>query len=175
MAIPTLAITGPGGVGKTTVALEVSRQLEASGVGHALIDMDELDRLFPPPPGDPCKSGLTTRNLAAMWTNFREAGASRLVLVAVMRSPERELPYINAAIPAADILVVRLRVAGETLSERVWRREVGSGGEAQIRRSLDQSCEWEREPVNGQLIVETSGRSITEIAAEILQRSGWPV
>ena len=37
MSVATLLITGPGGIGKTTVALEVSRQLQASGIGHAAV------------------------------------------------------------------------------------------------------------------------------------------
>jgi adenylylsulfate kinase-like enzyme len=47
--VPTLLITGPGGVGKTTVAHEISRQLEARGVPHAMVDADELDRIYPAP------------------------------------------------------------------------------------------------------------------------------
>jgi len=122
MAALVLAITGPGGVGKTTVAFEVSRRLEASGVGHALIDTDELDRLFPPPSDDPRKTKLTARNLAAVWANFRAAGAARRVIVGVMLCLDRELPYIETAVPDADVTVIRLHATEEELLERVWRR-----------------------------------------------------
>ena len=44
-----LVISGPGGVGKSTVAFEASQQLQAQGVDHALVDTDELDRIFPVP------------------------------------------------------------------------------------------------------------------------------
>ncbi len=174
MAVPVLAITGPGGVGKTTVAFEVSRRLEASGVGHALIDTDELDRLFPPPSDDPQKTKLTARNLAAVWANFRAAGADCLVIAGVMLSFDRELPYIEIAVPDADVTVVRLRATEEELLERVRRREVGSVGEAQIRRSFYQLREMDQEPANDALIVETSERSVAEVASEIIRRGGWP-
>ncbi len=174
MAVPVLAITGPGGVGKTTVAFEVSRRLEASGVGHALIDTDELDRLFPPPSDDPRKTKLTARNLAAVWANFRAAGAARRVIVGVMLCLDRELPYIETAVPDADVTVVRLRATEEELLERVRRREVGSVGEAQIRRAFYQLREMDQEPANDALIVETSERSVAEVASEIIRRGGWP-
>ncbi len=40
--VPTLIITGPIGVGKTSVAGEVSEQLDKANVAHALIDIDSL-------------------------------------------------------------------------------------------------------------------------------------
>jgi adenylylsulfate kinase-like enzyme len=38
--LPTILITSPVGSGKTTVANEVSVQLEAAGIAHALVDTD---------------------------------------------------------------------------------------------------------------------------------------
>ena len=40
MSIPVLLVTTPVGLGKTTVALEASDVLEATGVAHAVIDVD---------------------------------------------------------------------------------------------------------------------------------------
>ena len=40
-----------------------------------MLDMDELDRIFPAPPADPHKTQLARRNLAAVWANLR--GAAR--------------------------------------------------------------------------------------------------
>jgi molybdopterin-guanine dinucleotide biosynthesis protein len=73
--VPTLLVTGPVGSGKTTVTFEMSNQLKAAGVAHAVVDTDELDRIFPPPADDPHKTLLTRRNLAAVWANLRAAGA----------------------------------------------------------------------------------------------------
>ncbi len=176
-----ILITGPGGVGKTTVAFEVCRRLEAAGVGHAMIDTDGLDRVFPPPPDDPDKAGLTRRNLAAVWGNLRAAGAPRLVLTAVATSIEDELPLIREAVPGADISVARLLASERDLLERVRRREVGSGYDYQAPRTIEQARLMRQEPADVEpvgepplFVIETSGRTVGEVAREILERTGWP-
>jgi hypothetical protein len=171
--LPTLLITGPGGVGKTTVAFEMSRHLQAAGIGHALLDMDELDRIFPAPPGDPHKTHLTRRNLAAVWANLSEAGARRLILTMVAASLDYELPHIRQAIPDACITVVRLRASERELLERVRLREVGSGYDFQAPRTIEQAHLMAREPTEDRLLIDTSGRSVVEVAREILDRAGW--
>jgi deoxyadenosine/deoxycytidine kinase len=84
MTVPVLIITGPVGVGKTTVALEVNELLRARGVLHAVVDLDSLAWVYPTPPGDPYNNGLAFRNLAAVWANYAAAGAQRLVLARVV-------------------------------------------------------------------------------------------
>ncbi len=53
MSVRVLLVTGPVGVGKTTVALEASDLLEAAGVPHAVIDVDALSWCYPTPVNDP--------------------------------------------------------------------------------------------------------------------------
>ena len=89
--VPTILITGPVGSGKTTVAIEASAQLEAARIAHALVDTDELDRIFPAPPDDAHKTVLTERNPRIVWENLRAAaGAPRLILTMVALSLGRE-------------------------------------------------------------------------------------
>lgn len=47
MGTHVLVISCPAGVGKSSVAHEISLQLQAAKIDHALIDTDELDRMFP--------------------------------------------------------------------------------------------------------------------------------
>lgn len=173
MPVPTLLITGPGGVGKTTVAYEICRQLEAASVSHAMIDADELDRVFPAPTGDPHKTELTKRNLAAVWSNLRAAGAERLVLTMVAAFPDDELSHVRGAIPGADITVVRLRASEDDLLARVRGREVGSGYDYQAPRTLEQARIMAEQPDADRLVVDTSGRSVVGVAREVLARAGW--
>lgn len=163
------------------MAFEVCRRLEAAGVGHAMIDADELDRVFPPPPDDPDKADLTRRNLAAVWTNLHDAGAPRLVLTMVAASIDDELPRIREAIPEAAISVVRLLATEHDLLDRVRLREVGSGYDYQAPRTIEQARLMRQEPAAVEevgepplQVIETSGRTVGEVAREILERTGWP-
>jgi len=72
-----LVIAGPAGVGKSSVAFEISLQLQSSGIAHALIDTDELDRIFPVPSDLPL---VTEQNLTAVLQTYRQRGVRRLIL-----------------------------------------------------------------------------------------------
>ncbi len=168
VTVPTLLVTGPGGVGKTTVAHEACRQLEAQDVPHAMVDADELDRIYPAPLRDPEKTDLTFRNLAAVWANLRAAGAPRLILTMVALSLEDEVEHIRDAIPEARIFAVRLRASEGALLERVRLREIGSGCGYQVPKTLKQARLMTRESAEGRPVVDTTGRSIPEVAREVL-------
>ena len=170
-AIPVLLITGPVGVGKTTVALEVSTLLEGAAVPHACVDMDSLRWCYPSPPHDPFRTALGLQNLAAVWANCRAAGAERLVLASVIESRD-ELAGYHAAVPGAAILVVRLRASVATLADRVARREVGAGREWHIRRAAELAAQMDRDRVED-IVVETEDRSVPAVAREVLARSAW--
>ena len=54
-----LLIGGRAGVGKTTVGWEVSAQLRAAQIAHALVEGDNLDQVHPAPPDDPARTKIT--------------------------------------------------------------------------------------------------------------------
>ena len=57
---------------------------------HAIIETDELDRVFPRPTPEqlaalrPGTSDVSALNLAAMWETYRALGHTRLVMSGVM-------------------------------------------------------------------------------------------
>lgn len=171
--VPVMLITGPVGVGKTTVAGEVSELLEQAGVPHAFVDVDSLRWSYPSPADDRFRTRLAMRNLAAVWVNFRAAGAERLVLSDVVEARD-ELDRYRAAVPGARITVVRLRAAVETLAARVAAREQGSGRDWHLARAAELAAQMDRDAVED-ILIETDGRSLAEIAREALARCGWPL
>jgi hypothetical protein len=81
--------------------------------------------------------------------------------------------WILAAIPEARITVVRLRAGDAALLARLDRRETGAGRDAQIERSVRQAKRMADENGTGFIVVETDGRSPTELAGFVLGKAGW--
>jgi adenylylsulfate kinase-like enzyme len=169
--VPVVVITGPVGVGKTTVAYEVSALLGRAAVAHALVDLDGLRSCYPAPAGDRFNTALGLRNLAVVWANFRAAGAGRLILVDVVESRD-QLDEYRTAVPGAAIVVVRLRAAVGALAERVRRREAGAGLDWHLDRAAELAAQMERDRVED-LVVETDERAAVEVAREVMERIGW--
>jgi hypothetical protein len=59
-----------------------------------------------------------------MWGNFAAAGAQRLILCRVLENRSL-LRRVEAAVPGADITIVRLRAPLQVLHDRLRRREAG--------------------------------------------------
>lgn len=170
-SVPTLLITGPVGVGKTSVAAEVSALLDRAAVAHAVVDMDSLRWCYPSPPHDPFNVALALKNLADVWVNFRAAGAERLVLADVVEARD-DLARYREAVPGATILVVRLRASVGTLIDRVRRREMGAGLDWHLRRAAELAARMERDKVED-MVVDTDGRPVAAVAREVVDRGAW--
>lgn len=174
-----LLITGPAGVGKSTLCWELGAQLAAAQVAHAIIETDEIDRVFPRPSAEDLENirpGITevgTVNLAAIWATYRLLGHSRLIMSGVMVHLDYDRRWILAAIPDARITVVRLLATEATILARLAQREIGSGAEEQVHRSLRQARRMAGEDTEGILVVRADAKAPQEIAKAILQEVGW--
>lgn len=170
--IPVLLVTGPPGVGQTTVAAEVSELLDQTEITHAFVDVDSLRWYYPRPAHDRFRIQLAMKNLAAIWANFQAAGATCLILADVVESRD-DLERYRMAVPGAKIVVVRLQASLPALAERLGRREMGSALERHLRRAAEVADVMERSQVADALI-DTTGKSVPAIARDVLLRSGWP-
>jgi hypothetical protein len=168
--VPVLVISGPVGVGKTSVANEVSHVLSEGGVAHTLVDLDVLAATFPRPPDDPFHGRLALRNLGALWANAAVAGARNLVMARVIEHDE-EVAALAAAIPGAELTVVRLTASDAQLLARVERREQGGGLAWHRDRALELARLLESAP--GDVVVDTAGRGIGEVAREVAAAVDW--
>lgn len=172
-------ITGPAGVGKSTLCWEMSAQLAAAQVAHAVIETDELDRVFPRPGSEALKriqpgtTDVSSINLAAIWSTYRALGHSRLIMSGVMVHLDFDRRWILAAIPGAQITVIRMVASEPTLLARLAQREIGSGAEEQAQRALRQARRVANEDAEGVFVVPTDGKAPAELAKAVLQKVGW--
>lgn len=136
--LPTrvLVLTGPVGVGKTVVAGELSNLLAELRLAHAMVDMDCIRSCYPTPEHDRFHTAVGLQNLAAVSSNYRAAGAERLIVVDVVETRYAVATY-QAAIPNADIIVVRLGATLPTIHRRLEGRESGASLEWHQHRAAE--------------------------------------
>lgn len=167
-----LLIGGRSGVGKSTVATEIHRQLSEQGVHHAWIEGDNLDMAFPAP----WKQGyeLAEANLAAMWSNYRAHGYTRLIYVNTASVAD---PVINELTRAMGdqpkVVGVLLTSSDEVADLRLARREVGGGLDYAMGRSRDAALGLETAAPEEVTRLNTDGKTVTDLATHIIQLTGW--
>ncbi|WP_329521529.1 hypothetical protein [Spirillospora sp. NBC_01491] len=170
--IEMLVVCGAAGVGKTVTGFEVGHRLAELDVAHAMIDSDELDRVHPWPPAGLGPGELSRRNLAALWGNFAGLGHTRLIVMGVFAELTADLEWITAAVPGADVTAVRLTAGLPALAERIERREIGSGAQAQLARTTAQLAVIARSDPPGTLTLDTTSGTVGATAERILEV--WP-
>lgn len=161
---------GRSGVGKTSVAAEISRQLVDADIWHALIEGDYLGQAHP----EPWRQGipLVERNLAAMWRNYRDLGYHRLIYTNT--ASVLNMDSLTFALGGSVIRTgVLLTASDETTAERLARREVGSGLSYHLeasKRGAEQLAAKASDQIHR---VATDSRSVATIASEVISLTTW--
>lgn len=169
--VPTLVISGPVGVGKTSVALELSIHLEQRGVPHTVVDLDALTVTSPRLDHDPFGEALAVQNLRAVWSNARDiAGSNNLVIARVIKS-ERQLADLLDAVPGNATTLVRLRASEDVLRSRVRQREIGSAADWHEQRAVDLATSLETVPSDA--IIDTSEGPVASVASRLADLVRW--
>lgn len=166
-----IVVTGPVGVGKTSVAIAMADLLDEHDLAYAVIDMDWLCYCAPRPADDRFHERLGYANLAAVWANYRAAGANRLILVDVVETHATIEAY-QQAIPNAAIQVIQLNAPLATIQQRLEQRETGATLAWHQQRAAELLDHWQRNPIQAQ-IVETADLTPHEIAQKMLVQQGW--
>ena len=167
-----LLIGGRSGVGKTSIAAEVSVQLQAASVPHCLIEGDALSAAYPPPPGDPHRTRLAEENLAAIWRNYTALGYRRLIYTNTVSVLESDM-IARAMGGATRVTGVLLTASDGATYQRLAARENGSELRSHLSRSADMSQRLDAETPAWVVRVPTDGRSVLGIAHEVIAASHW--
>ena len=186
--LPVLWLCGPPGVGKTTVGWEIFSQLTRDGIEAGYVDIDQLGMFYPEPPGDPGRHRIKARNLGAVVTSFRAAGAQCLTLVGPVEDQAAVTAY-TGALPSATIRLVRLHAGRDQLARRILLRGQGQGswpqpGDPLLGQSTEcliqvtdqaagAAAALDRASI-GAMSVDTDNRTVGEVADVIVAQTGWP-
>ena len=163
---PTLLLTGTIGSGKTVVTTEIGVLLEERGIAVALIDLDWLNWVHLGPRFDG-SDGLLVRNLAAVWPNFVDVGAEAFVLTRAVARPST-VDAVRAALPKADLTIVRLVASRATIERRLRQRDFGSTLVEHLRESQEITNALDEAGLEDS-VVSNEDRSIREVADEVLR------
>jgi hypothetical protein len=172
MGMPVLLLTGPVGVGKTSVAFETLELLEEREVPCAFFDVDGLTYFHPKPPDDRFGERFAIEALGMLVPRLRtQQRIERLILARVLWERESLNAY-HEAIPDAEITVVRLHAPLDVIDARIRHREPGSAVDWYLARAHELAAHWNAHPVED-LLVETAGRDVREIADQVVAAIGW--
>lgn len=170
--LPLLWLTGPPGVGKSTVGHALYRRLAAAGTPVAYLDVDQVGMCYPAPPDDPGNDEVKSRSLAAAVAGHRAAGARALVVSGGVEHAETLRRYTDR-LPGVALTLVRLRAGDDVLFERIRGRSGDRGwDESFAGATLRSAAALERTGL-GDLVLETGGRSLAEVV-DRLAGTGWP-
>jgi hypothetical protein len=162
--IDVVAVTGPCGVGKSSVGFEAMDRLASAGVKVAFID-GVLAHVAPTAPEDPFAYGTAERALRALWRVFADEGHTRLLLSRVVEN-EEQLAIVTRAIPDSQVRLIRLVASPRTVADRLARREVGDGLDWHLQRAAEVARSALGEPVDAE-------RPLREVVDDVLTRTGW--
>lgn len=161
-------ISGPVGVGKTTVAQELSTLLVDTAVAHTFADLDALTQTYPRPSEDPFGEGLALKNLQAVWSNA-QLHNPRLLLIARVIETEASARKIAESVAIDQYTLIQLSARDEILLERVRKRETGAGRAWHEARAIELSRNLSETDIADH-VIETDDFSPAEIAEEILRK-----
>jgi hypothetical protein len=173
--IPFLWLCGPSGVGKSSVGWEVFQQVRREGGECAYLDADQIGLCYPATADDPENHQVKSRNLGAMWPNYREAGARCLVLSGLAPSLDTVRAYAGR-LPGTSLTLCRLRAGHEELRERfLGRAQAAEGWRAELVDEAIRDAEAMDREDFADLCVDTDGLSVADVAGLVRKQAGeWP-
>jgi energy-coupling factor transporter ATP-binding protein EcfA2 len=161
-------ITGVYGSGKSTVAVEIAYLLEQRRQPYALLDLDFLGWGVNYSDDDSAGPALMLRNLAAVVSNYREAGISVFVLAHFVRDQDA-LRGIREAV-GVPLRVVRLAVPLPDIEKRL-AADVTAERQENLREAGRQIAAGEGVGIEDVMVA--NDRPVAVVARQVMSWLGW--
>ncbi len=161
-------ITGVYGSGKSSVAAEISYLLERCRQPHALLDLDYLGWGGDNFDDHAAGFGLMLRNLAAVASNYRDAGISVFIVAYFVRNHDALRAVREAT--GMPLRVVRLCVPLPGIEQRLTA-DMTSGRRDDLREAASSIAAGEGVGVEDVTVV--NDQPVGVIAQEIMTWLGW--
>jgi hypothetical protein len=161
-------ITGVYGSGKSSVAAEIAYLLQQRRQPYALLDLDFLAWAGPDFDDGTAGFGLLLRNLAAVASNYRDAGISTFVLAWFVRD-RRALRGVREAV-GVPLRVVRLSVPLPDIERRL-AADVTTERQVDLREAAASIAAAEGVGVEDAVV--DNDRPVPVVAHEVMTWLGW--
>jgi hypothetical protein len=165
--IEVLVLNGSPGSGKSTIANAIAIHLMQMDIAHAVIDVDELGRIYPE-----LGTAFSRNNLRAMWPNYAAIPNLKVILPVCIVS-KQDLEELRDGAPCKGFTICELVADESTLKDRVTRREPDEYWQAKLRDLVDKHLNKDSADRFGEFRVRTDDKSIDDAAKAILERLGW--
>jgi tRNA uridine 5-carbamoylmethylation protein Kti12 len=162
-----LVLNGCPGSGKSTLANAISEQLRQMGIAHAVIDVDEVGRIYPE-----IGSSFDWKNVRAMWPNYT-AISNLKVILPVCINDKRDFEELRSATPCRKFTICELVADAQTLKDRLTKREPNEYWQDKMRNLVDKYIDKSSEDKFGDFQVKTDDKAIQDAIKEILDHLGW--
>ena len=178
-------ITGPTGVGKSTIGFRFYMKCLKAGLTAGYVDLSQIGFIQPAGAGDPDNQRLKARNLAAIWRNYQAAGATHLVAVGAIGN-QADFELYTDELEGAGVTLTRLRAGSDELRLRIMSRGAGASWPEPGDRLRGQSAEFlgdladqaiqdaeARDRSDGGVAIDTTSLSPDESADVIASAIRW--
>ncbi len=170
--VPVMWITGPAGVGKSTVSWQIFTELAEAGVHVAFADADQFCMCYPALAEDPGRERIKAQNVGAAVSRYRAAGAQCVIANGVL-DPLRGV--YSELMPQAEVTVCRLRADAGELARRFagWHHPGLDLAEA-VKETLGEAGAMDVSNL-GEVCVDTTGMAAAEAAGLVRDACRvWP-
>jgi tRNA uridine 5-carbamoylmethylation protein Kti12 len=164
-----LVLNGSPGSGKSTLANAVAEHLRLLDVAHAVIDLDEVARIYPER-----NIPLIWDNLRAVWPNYSAIPNLKVILPVCIDS-NRDLEVLRSATPCGEFTICELVADASILKARVTNREPNEYWRSKLRNLVEKYISKASAERFGDFQVRTDDKSIEDATKNIIERVGWEV